>query len=199
VNVQDVLTLIVAIAALWAAFEAFRSRRDLERDRDARAIRDALLELADALRRWRKWYPVTGGIVSGTPDQVIVLPRVTQMLARVTFREKVLAYLLWSTDAVRVISTGYLDVIFDRIPQIGNPSGEPYQGWGTVEGQDLWWATLERIVDTASVTMEEARRRGFAEIAAAFEPLFNVDAERHPSVTDLFLVEEVLPPAPPHP
>lgn len=121
------------------------------------------------------------------------------MLARVTFRKKVLAYLLWSTDAVRIISTGYLDVIFDRIPQIGNPSGEPYQGWGTDEGQDLWWATVERILDTAGVTMEEARRRGFGEIAAAFEPLFNVDVERHPSVTDLFLWGEVVPPAPSRP
>lgn len=187
------------MAALWAAFEAFRSRRDQERDRDARAIRDALLELSDALRRWRMWPPVTGGLVSGTPDQPVVLLRVTEMLVRVTFRKNVPAYLLWSTNAVRVISTSYLDVIFDRVPQIGNPSGKPFQGWGTEEGQDLWWASLERIADTAIVTMEEARRRGFGEIAEAFAPLFKVDTERHPATTDLFIVGEELPPAPSRP
>lgn len=197
--IQDILTLVVALAALWAAFEAFRSRRDQERDRDARAIRDALLELSDAVRRWRMWPPVTGGLVSRTPDQPVVLARVTEMLVRVTFRKNVLAYLLWSTNAVRVISTSYLAVIFDRVPQIGNPSGEPFQGWRTDEGQDLWWATVERIADTALVTMQEARRRGFGEIAEAFAPLFTVDLERHPAVTSLFIVGEELLPVPSRP
>ncbi|MBF6605730.1 MAG: hypothetical protein IVW53_09150 [Chloroflexi bacterium] len=192
-------TFLLGGGAFWAALEAYRSRKNRERDRDARAIRDALVELADAVRVWRTWPPLTGSLVWGMPDRPVLLLKVREMLGLVNLSAEALAYLLWSEDAVRQISSSYLDVIHDRIPQIGNPSGEPFGGWTTDEGQDLYWAALGQILDTAAVTLEECRRRRFGQIAIAFAPLFAVELERRPVVDSLFIVPNFLGPRPPRP
>jgi hypothetical protein len=52
--------------------------------------------------------------VYSTPDIAVELPNTRDLLTRVAMPAEVLAYLLWSTEAVRIISSWYLAVIFDR-------------------------------------------------------------------------------------
>ena len=193
-------TFALAMATFGLVIETRRSRRGAETEAAARALRLALVELADAAHHWQTTPPETGSLVYSTPDVAVELPNTRDLLTRVAMPAEVLAYLLWSTEAVRIISSWYLAVIFDRVPQIGNPSGEPGGGWGSEEGQDLWWATLGRVVDTARIVQDECRRWSLAPIATAFAPLFAVELQRNPAPDSLYVATwEGLPPSPPKP
>ena len=180
-------TAALALATFALVVETRRARVAQERDQVAHSLRLALVELADAVHRWETTPPETGSLVYSTPDVPVELPQTRDLLARATLPSAVLAYLLWSTDAVRTISSWYLAVIFDRVPQVGNPSHEVGGGWGTEEGQDLWWAVLGRLVAAANVVGAECRRRGLIEIDRAFSPLFDIDLRRDPDPGSLYV------------
>lgn len=190
--------LIAALAAAfagWNALETRRARTAADRAAAERLVRVALMELADAVHRWRASPPILGSLAWTMEDRPVLLPATRELAAEVALPAETLAYLVWCTEAVRIVSTWYLAVLNDRVPQHADPSG-----WASDEGQNLWWAVLGRLLDTERTVSAAARRLGMARIVEAFGPMFEGEVERDPAPEQLFAgTWEPLPPAPSRP
>jgi hypothetical protein len=157
--------------------ETRNARLDLISSRDQEQLRHALIELGDVIRDWLRAVPMAGSTAFGALDMTIDLRSTRHALAVVTVPGDLLAYLLWSANAVPNLLAAYQDLLEQ------NSAGQ--LGWATERAQDLYAVTLDQLLTMARLLIAESTRRGFQDIPNAFAPQFAYRSNRTPSWSEL--------------